>query len=50
MDIMYILAAVYNFINTNNPDNLDNNLKVKNEVVDKDDVGLAKAESNIVIN
>ena len=51
MDIVYILAAVYNFININNLDNLlDDNLEVENEVIDKDNTVLAKAKSDIVIN
>ena len=41
---------VYNFINLNKLDNLNNNLKVKNKVIDKEDIKLIKVESNIVIN
>jgi len=47
---MYTLATVYNFINTNYLDDLNNNLKVEEKVIDKDNAGLAKTESNIVIN
>ena len=47
---MYALATVYNFININNPDNLDNNLEVEYKVENKEDIGLIKVESNIVIN
>ena len=47
---MYALAAVYNFININKPDNLDSDLKVKDKVIDKEDVELIEVESNIVIN
>ena len=50
MDIVYTLAIVYNFININNLDNLDNNLKVKYKVEDKEDIGLTEVKSNIVIN
>ena len=52
MDVIYTLAIVYNFININNLDDLDNNLKVKYkvEVEDKEDIGLAEAEGNIVTN
>jgi len=51
VDIVYPLAVVYNFININNPDNLlDNNLEVKDKVIDKDDVGLVEVEGDIVIN
>ena len=52
MDVIYTLAIVYNFININNLDDLDNNLKIKYkiEVEDKEDIGLVKVESNIVIN
>ena len=41
---------VYNFININKPDDLDNNLEVEDKVIDKEDIELIKAESNIVIN
>ena len=48
---MYALAAVYNFININNPDDLlNNNLKVEDKVINKDNTGLIKVKSNIVIN
>ena len=47
---MYALAAVYNFININKPDNLDNDLKVEDKVIDKEDVEIIEVESNIVIN
>ena len=50
MDIVYALAIVYNFININNINNLDNNLEVEYKVEDKEDIGLIKVESNIVIN
>jgi len=50
VDIVYALAAVYNFININNPDNLDNDLEVEDKVEDKEDVGLAKVKGNVVIN
>ena len=38
MDIVYISAVVYNFININKLDNLDGGLKVKNKIIDKKDV------------
>ena len=47
---MYTLAIVYNFININKLDNLDNNLEVEDKVIDKEDVELIEVESNIVIN
>jgi len=47
---VYALATVYNFININNLDNLDNNLEVEDKVIDKEDVELIEAESDIVIN
>ena len=51
MDIVYTLAAIYNFININNLDDLlDDNLEVKNKVIDEDDTKLTKAEGNVVIN
>ena len=51
MDIVYALATVYNFININNPDNLlDDNLKVEDKVINKDDVGLIEVEGDVVIN
>ena len=50
MDIVYALATVYNFININKPDNLDNDLEVEDKVIDKEDVELIEVESNIVIN
>jgi len=50
VDIVYALAIVYNFININKLDNLDNNLKVENKVINKEDIKLIKVESNIVIN
>jgi len=50
VDIIYTLVIVYNFININNPDDLDNNLKVEDKVEDKEDVELVEVEGNIVIN
>jgi len=50
VDVVYALATVYNFININNLDNLDNNLEVKYKVEDKEDIGLAEIESDVVIN
>jgi len=51
VDIVYALAAVYNFTNINNPDNLlDNNLEAEDKAIDKDNVGLIEVESDIVIN
>ena len=47
---MYALAVVYNFININKPDNLDNNLEVEDKVIDKKDIELIEVESDIVIN
>ena len=50
VDILYALAAVYNFININKPDNLDDDLEVEDKVIDKEDVELAEVESDVVIN
>jgi len=50
VDVVYALATVYNFININNLDNLDSDLKVENKVIDKEDVRLIEVESDIVIN
>ena len=50
VDIVYTLTTVYNFININNLDDLDNNLKIKYKVKDKEDIGLIKVKGNIVIN
>jgi len=50
VDIVYALTAVYNFININNPDNLDYPLEVEDKIIDKEDVRLVEVESNIVIN
>ena len=50
VDIVYALAAVYNFINMNNLDDLDGDLEVEDKVINKEDAGLAEAESDIVIN
>ena len=50
VDIVYALAIVYNFININNPNNLDGDLEVEDKVINKEDVGLIKAECDIVIN
>ena len=50
VDIVYALAIVYNFININNINNLDNDLEVEYKVEDKEDVGLIEVEGNIVIN
>jgi len=50
VDVVYALAIVYNFININNLDNLDNDLEVEYKVEDKEDVGLVEAESDVVIN
>jgi len=47
---VYALAAVYNFININNPDDLDSDLEVEDKVIDKEDARLAEVESNVVIN
>jgi len=47
---VYALAVVYNFININKLDNLDDDLEVKDKVIDKEDIELIEAESNIVIN
>jgi len=47
---VYALAAVHNFININNLDDLDGDLEVENKVIDKEDVRLAEVESDIVIN
>jgi len=41
---------VYNFINIDNLDNLNSNLKVENKVIDKEDIRLIEVESDIVIN
>ena len=50
MDILYALATVYNFININKPDNLDDDLEVEDKVIDKEDVELVEVESDVVIN
>ena len=50
MDVLYALAIVYNFININKPDNLDNDLEVEDKVIDKEDIELVEVESDIVIN
>ena len=50
MDVVYALTAVYNFININNPDNLDWPLEAEDEIIDKEDVRLVEVESDIVIN
>ena len=50
VDIVYALAAVYNFININDLDNLDNDLEVEDEVEDEEDVGLAEVEGDVVMN
>ena len=50
MDIVYALTTVYNFINLNNLNNLDWPLKVKNKIIDKEDIRLTEVKSNIVIN
>jgi len=50
VDVVYALAMVYNFININKPDDLDNDLEVEDKVIDKEDMELVEAESDIVIN
>jgi hypothetical protein len=50
VDIVYALAAVYNFININNLDNLNGDLEVEDKVIDKEDVRLVEVESDVVIN
>jgi len=50
VDVVYALATVHNFININNPDNLNSDLEVEDKVIDKKDTRLAEAESDIVIN
>ena len=50
VDVVYALAAVYNFININKPDDLDDDLEVEDEVIDEEDVELAEAESDVVMN
>jgi hypothetical protein len=47
---VYALTIVYNFININNPDNLDYPLEVEDEIIDKEDARLIEVESDIVIN
>ena len=47
---MYTLTAVYNFININNLDNLSYIPKVQDKVIDKEDIRLTKAKSDVVIN
>jgi len=47
---VYALATVYNFININNPDDLDGDLEVEDKVIDKKDTRLAEVESDVVIN
>ena len=47
---MYTLAIVYNFININKLDNLDNNLEIDNKIINKENIELIEAESNIIIN
>ena len=42
VDIIYTLAAVYNFININSLDNLNGNLKIKDKVINKKDIRLIK--------
>jgi len=50
VDIVYALAIVYNFININKLDNLDNDLKIEDKVINKEDIELIEVESTIVIN
>ena len=50
MDIVYALAIVYNFININKLNNLDNNLEIEDKIIDKEDIELIEVKSNIVIN
>jgi len=50
VNIVYALAAVYNFININNLDNLDGDLEVEDEVMDEEDARLTEVENNVVMN
>ena len=50
VDVVYALTAVYNFINMSNLDNLNYFPEAQDEVVDKEDVRLTEAESDVVIN
>jgi len=50
VDIVYALAIVYNFININKLNNLDNNLEIEDKIIDKEDIELIEVKSNIVIN
>ena len=50
VDIVYALAIVYNFINLNNLDNLNSDLEVEDKVINKENIGLIEAESDMVIN
>lgn len=50
MDIVYALIMVYNFININNPNNLDWLLKIEDKIINKENVKLAEAKSNIIMN
>jgi len=50
VDVVYALATVHNFININNPDNLDGDLEVEDKVIDKEDIRLIEVESDVVIN
>ena len=50
VDIMYALTTVHNFINMNNPNNLDCLLEVEDEIINKENVRLTKVKSHTVIN
>ena len=50
MDIVYALATVYNFININNLNDLNNNLEVKYKVINEKNIKFIKVKSDIIIN
>ena len=50
VDVVYALTVVYNFINMSNLDDLGYFLEAQDEVVDKEDIRLAEAESDVVMN
>ena len=48
--LVYVLIAVYNFLNIHNLDDLDDYNKVKDKIINKEDARIAEVKSNIGIN
>ena len=48
--LVYILIAVYNFLNMHDLDDLDNYNKVQDKIINKKNTRITKVKNNIKIN